>query len=327
MAYYYAPQYQQWTSQETAVYSQHQCPQRQHTQYQYSQWQESYHQQAPSNVLRPNMAPSQPTIPVSSYSTLTGAVDYSNVTSNNSREKGIASIRKSRTNATPYIVPQHDTSHSQDLTRRNSQSQALASASRSARPCPIQDYKQGNKVTVDSPAVQPPSGPTNHVWVPQPDYFDERDKMWRYGPRFPPIVFQTAGFPEIGVRVGKIAHSQNPPPIEGPKDEIFAASGNREIQVWILWPGYSSEPLRKRIKTQGGKITRELFLTVLAHDVLDYTYSIYKKKIPIEPGYEKWTIGSKAEENTIVGGELFITRLVHRGGSNWQIELWAPKRF
>ncbi|KAG6884484.1 hypothetical protein C0992_006245, partial [Termitomyces sp. T32_za158] len=96
------------------------------------------------------------------------------------------------------------------------------------------DYKQAQKVSVETPAIPPPSGPTNHILVPQPDFFDERDKMWRYGPRYSPITFQTTGFPEIGVRVGKIAHSTHPPPIEGAKDEVFAVSGNREVQIRIL---------------------------------------------------------------------------------------------
>ncbi|KAG6862524.1 hypothetical protein C0995_000072 [Termitomyces sp. Mi166 len=284
MAYFYTSQAQQRTPQETIAYPQPQSPQHQYTQQDYPQQQQSYYD-IPSNILRPNMG--------------------------------------SRNSAAPYPVPQHDTSYSQDRARRNSQTQALASASRSARQCPIEDYKQAQRVLGNGPVVPPPSGPTNHVLVPQPEYFDERDKKWRYGPRYPPITFQTAGFPEIGVRVSKIAHSHQPPPIEGANDEIFAISGDREVQ----WPGYSSEPLKKRIKTQGGKIIRQLFLTILAHDILDFTYDIHRKRIPIEPGYEKWMIGSKAEVNTIVGGELFITRVVHRGGSNWQVELWAPKRF
>ncbi|KAG6910824.1 hypothetical protein DXG01_007139 [Tephrocybe rancida] len=315
MAYVYTPQNQQWTPQEVAAYNQHQQMQQQYN-----------HYAAPLNVLRPNMAVAhQPSLPVSPYSSLTGAVDYSQVTSSAARKKSAGSIYKNRTNANPYpAAPQYceDTSRSQGRSRSNSQTQALASAGRSARQT---DLIQAQRMPVHVP-IPPPSGPTNHVLVPQPEYFDERDKKWRYGPRYKPINFQTANIPELGVRVGKVAHSQYPPAIEGADEEIFQEAGDREIQLWILWPGYSSEPLKKRVKTQAGRLTRELLLTLLAHAVLDYAYDIHRKKIPIERGYEKWAIGSKADENVLVGGELFITRLVHRGGANWQVEIWAPRR-
>ncbi|KAG5646957.1 hypothetical protein DXG03_001680 [Asterophora parasitica] len=178
-----------------------------------------------------------------------------------------------------------------------------------------------------------PTGPTNHVMVPQVEYQDdERDRRGvRYTAdlsfRHDTITFQTANIPELGVRVGKISHSHYPPPIQGADDEVFAKAGDREVRLWIQWPGYSAHPLQKRIKTQGGKLTRQLLLTQIANMVLDFAYDIHRKKIPVERGYSEWAIGDKKKIDGIIGGELFITRLVHCGGSNWQPEIWAPRHW
>ncbi|KAG6845465.1 hypothetical protein H0H87_008825 [Tephrocybe sp. NHM501043] len=273
------------------------------------------------------MATDHQTLPVSPYSSLTGALEYPSTTISSSRKKSTGSVHKSRTSTTPYIVPSqyhNDDPQHKKRSRSSSQTQALASTSRSARQCPSQDFYQAQKLTGHA-VVPPPSGPTNHVILPQEEYFEERDKMWRYGPRSQPITFQSRNIPELGVRIGKTAHCQVVD-IEGANDLVFADSSYREIQVWVLWPGYSSHPLRRRIKTQGGGIARHILLTVISHTILDFTFGIYNKKIPVERGHEKWMIGSKADGNTIVGGELFITRLVHRGGSNWQVEIWTPAR-
>jgi len=83
--------------------------------------------------------------------------------------------------------------------------------------------------------------------------------------------------------------------------------------------------MQKRMKRQGGKITRELALRLIANLILECMYELYKRKVPGERGCMGWTIGPRADNQGFVGEELFITRLVHRGGSNWQPDIWAPR--
>ncbi|KAF5381964.1 hypothetical protein D9615_004415 [Tricholomella constricta] len=281
----------------------------------------------PANILRPNIiVPHQPVLPISSYSTLTGALDFSNVTSSPSKNR-THSTYKNRSSTNAYSASQHDPTRSQGRTRSNSQTSGPPSSSRSVRGVHRQCYPE--EIRVPQPRRVPgqfPTGPTNHILVPQLEHYDDDRRKWCSDPAFrhESIIFQSENIPEPGVRVGKISHSAYPPPILGADDTVFAAAGDREVKLWILWPGYNAEPLQKRIKTQGGRITRQLLLTLVANLVLDFAYEINRKKIPVERGYTEWAIGDK--NHGIVGGELFITRLVHRGGSNWQPELWAPRR-
>lgn len=82
-----------------------------------------------------------------------------------------------------------------------------------------------------------PTGPTNHVQVPQRDFKEEyipkRPSYTDQDFRHPPITFQTVGMPELGVRVGKIMEKYTPSIIGG-DDPVFAEAGDREIKFWIL---------------------------------------------------------------------------------------------
>ncbi|KAF8071874.1 hypothetical protein FPV67DRAFT_902999 [Lyophyllum atratum] len=291
---------------------------------QYNQYAPPY-ATVPSNILRPNAIHHQQAIPVSSYSTLSGALDFSSVTSSASRERS-HSISKSRSRTTAYPSP-YDSPHSQG--RAPTHSHSVESPSRRMRGVHDQPYPQESTSQLQPLRVRRSlaTGPTNHVLVPQLEYRDEEQKQWcsDIHIRLEPITFQVANFPEPGVQIGKIANSAYSPAIIGANDAVFAAAGDREIKLWILWPGCSGTPMQKRMKTKGGKITRELTLMLVANLILECMYEIYRKKVPVEQA--DWTIGATTDKKPgFVGDRLFITRLLHRGGSNWQPELWAPRR-
>jgi hypothetical protein len=99
------------------------------------------------------------------------------------------------------------------------------------------------------------------------------------------------------------------------------------------------------MKTHGGTITRDTLLIVIANMVMSFVEKakvtiIFSKTqvilthilgaqnsgMQVRRGYESWTIGNHPSgQPGIMGPELFITRLIHRGGANWQPELWAPR--
>ena len=80
-----------------------------------------------------------------------------------------------------------------------------------------------------------PTGPTNHVLVPQREFKEEYMTPLYTDPhfRYPPVTFQTVGNPEIGVKVENIAETHEPS-IVGANDAVFASYGDREVRVWIL---------------------------------------------------------------------------------------------
>lgn len=80
-----------------------------------------------------------------------------------------------------------------------------------------------------------PSGPTNHVLVPQQEFREPESKRPYTDPYFrhPPITFQTANIPELGVRVGKITEKYSPSVVGG-QDTVMAAVHEKEIRFWIL---------------------------------------------------------------------------------------------
>lgn len=166
--------------------------------------------------------------------------------------------------------------------------------------------------------------PTNHLLVPQVPFSEERATPKSYPDmKHSPIIFQLVDFPEVGVRISKIIGNDTPR-IAGGGDKVLDI-GDREIKIWLLWPGYD-EPLQKRIKTQSGAITRDTLLLVIAKMILNFAEKIQSSELPVKPGYESWTIGTRPDGCAgLMGPELFITRLIHLGGANWQPELWAPR--
>lgn len=280
--------------------------------------------------------PHRSAVPLSSYSSLSGALDPP-PTKTRLRSYSSHNVRTSTNAEYPYPVSRHDpyNSSTRARARTGSNSQTPLAERNGAL---SRDSGCGGHYCHDE-LIQPvcvmkpprwPTGPTNHVPVPQrefrEEYIPKRPSYKDAHIRYPPITFQTFGIPELGVRVGKVAE-RYAPSIVGGNDPVFAAAGDREVKFWILWPGYSSEPLQKRIKTRDGTVTRDTVLMIIANALTEYTCKIQRKGTPVEPGYEDWTIGPRTDgKQGIVGTSLFITRLHHRGGSAWQPEIWAPRR-
>ena len=75
--------------------------------------------------------------------------------------------------------------------------------------------------------------PTNHVLVPQMSFSEELATPKSYPDmKYPPIVFQLADFPEVGVRISKVV-AREAPRIAGGDDKVLSM-GDREIKIWLL---------------------------------------------------------------------------------------------
>ncbi|TFK40161.1 hypothetical protein BDQ12DRAFT_711578 [Crucibulum laeve] len=167
--------------------------------------------------------------------------------------------------------------------------------------------------------------PTNHILLPQRIPTIKFASRSYEEPRYPPITFQALHFPEAGMRLGKVI-DRCMPAIEGGDDTVLEKAVDREITIKLMWPGYSTVPFQKRIKTLNGKVTRETILMVLAKAIIQYVRKILVEHIPVEAGFEKWAIGIQPNgRRGIIGPEVFVTRLIHCGGSYWRPELWIPK--
>ncbi|KAK7050867.1 hypothetical protein VNI00_004979 [Paramarasmius palmivorus] len=218
--------------------------------------------------------------------------------------------RSSINSGNPYPYPASGRRASQD-----------ASSSRSTRK---------PSVTSDSSCVLRnatggPLGPSNHIALPQDPYYDETF-MANYmggGPRRPAISFQVKGFPELGARMSAVLGPTDPP-LVGNDDKIFSTDGYKEIKLRLLWPGYSRLPFERRIKTRDSQLTRSHALLVIAKSIMDFIKHIQTNRIPVERGFEAYQIQIDPHKPGFTGNELFITGLLHRGGANWQPEIWCP---
>lgn len=75
--------------------------------------------------------------------------------------------------------------------------------------------------------------PTNHLLVPQMSFSEELATPKSYPDlKYPPIVFQLADFPEVGIRISKIIENDTPR-IAGGNDKVLDM-GDREIKIWLL---------------------------------------------------------------------------------------------
>ncbi|KAF8150658.1 hypothetical protein B0H34DRAFT_678451 [Crassisporium funariophilum] len=169
---------------------------------------------------------------------------------------------------------------------------------------------------------RPTHGPSNHILIPQgliPEPASSKDYYFRY----PDINFRLANFPEFGVRVDAITRP-HVPAIEGADDPVLKDVAERELKIQVVWPGYSTLPFEKRIKTVKGSLSRHAVLVKLAHIMLDFSIHIKQSKARVERGQESWAVSGGSGPG-ISCADVFITKLIHCGGSHWQMELWAPK--
>ncbi|KAJ6513086.1 hypothetical protein C8R45DRAFT_1088167 [Mycena sanguinolenta] len=161
-----------------------------------------------------------------------------------------------------------------------------------------------------------PDGPADHIRVPQeacqePLGYQRNDQR-----RLQPIMFKNKRSATPGMRIGEV-DGEYCPILEGASDMVFESS-YREAKVRILWPGYP--PFEKRIRTQDTH--RSMLLMMVAAAVEQSMKGHAGKMVPPKRGFEAWAIG----KNGLRPDDVLITGLEHRGGANFQVEIYVPKR-
>ncbi|KAJ2922279.1 hypothetical protein H1R20_g14817, partial [Candolleomyces eurysporus] len=157
-------------------------------------------------------------------------------------------------------------------------------------------------------------GPTNHIRVPQ--VLHDNGNI-DYSSLHRPIRFYRDGFPEPGLKLEDIDRLQ-PALLSNHADRVLSSVAENAINIWIKWPGYPAR--KKRVSTQSGNITREALLSSLCKVVLEWTVEIFREH-PVNHALPEFAIVGRIRPRTMI----FITELVHRGASNWQVELWVPR--
>ncbi|KAJ7104013.1 hypothetical protein B0H15DRAFT_808092 [Mycena belliarum] len=166
-----------------------------------------------------------------------------------------------------------------------------------------------------------PDGPADHLRVPQEAYEEPVTELgYQYidHHRLRPVVFKRAGAAAPGIHLADV-DGEVCPALEGAADRMFASGGfpYREFKIRVLWPGYP--PFERRCKTQDGR--RSLLLVMAAGAVIQSMDAVAGKLAP-KRGFEAWTLGRQG----IRTEDLLITGIEHRGGANWQVEIYVPKR-
>ncbi|KAG0698508.1 hypothetical protein DFH29DRAFT_90613 [Suillus ampliporus] len=161
--------------------------------------------------------------------------------------------------------------------------------------------------------------------LPQTTCIDKcvQPSSWsRIGSQHPPIKFNRKGGGEP-FRVDELTDLSDKPKVEGRHDQVFKNIGERYIKVVMTWPGYSQFPVERRICTENGTLTRDRLLIILATHIEEFMHHVHRKEIPVERGYEKYELIWRPRGLTNVWRDCFITSLVHRSGSTWQVELYV----
>ncbi|KAJ2925514.1 hypothetical protein H1R20_g11580, partial [Candolleomyces eurysporus] len=125
-------------------------------------------------------------------------------------------------------------------------------------------------------------------------------------------------FPEPGLKISNMMRKLTPgSQVSGQDDQVMEALSENTINVFINWPGYRSA--QKRISTRSGTITRRDLALSLCKVVLEWA----RDSEPIDvPQNGPWSVGDGQGINP---HNIFITELVHCGGSRWQVEMWVSK--
>lgn len=124
-------------------------------------------------------------------------------------------------------------------------------------------------------------------------------------------------------RVDELIELDDKPAVEGGHDQVFSGIGERFIKVLITWPGYSQFPVERRICTENGTLKRERLLKLLAKHIEELVHDIHRKSITVEKGYERYELAWKPRGLPSIWRDCLITSLVHKSGSNWQVELYV----
>ncbi|KAJ7650081.1 hypothetical protein FB45DRAFT_1076110 [Roridomyces roridus] len=256
---------------------------------------QSMYTNSPSPLARRNSAVDNHHPRISDYSSLAGALDSagpSRVRSNSIQKHGVAS---------PYKRPPHSE--------------------------PESSRSRGTKTRRGSKHIGPtlPDGPADHIRLPQEPYVEpipESGYQRIDHHRLQPIMFKSKRSAMPGIRLREV-DGESCPSLEGADDRVFEGAGYREIKIRILWPGYM--PFEKRFKPADSRRSMVLFMT--ASIVTQYMTAINNKCIAAKRGYEEWSVGRRPNgAEGLRPEDVLITGIEHRGGANFQVEIWIPKR-
>ncbi|KAJ6623949.1 hypothetical protein B0H10DRAFT_2431035 [Mycena sp. CBHHK59/15] len=264
----------------------------------------------PSPLARRNSVvdhPPRTRPPISDYSTLSGALNAVPLGPTRCRANSIH-----KHSMPPYASParprRHSVVHDQE-------------------PEPTRSHSSKNRRGSEQLGLCLPDGPPDHVRVPQ-EVFQEPVPPLGYKRidmhRVPSIAFKSHNTCTPGIRLSHV-RGEYFPGLEGSSDRVFENTyGYREIKIRVMWPGYP--PNEKRFKTQEGAVTRNFVLMLVASSVKAYISEIKRKKMVATRGFEEWSIGKRPNgRDGIQGDEIVINGIEHRGGANFQPQLWVPK--
>ncbi|KAE9386526.1 hypothetical protein BT96DRAFT_1005996 [Gymnopus androsaceus JB14] len=174
-----------------------------------------------------------------------------------------------------------------------------------------------------APARRRREVPLNYLRVPQSIFFDEAD-MNRGMSHLKPITFRMKNCSEFGVRLSDCNVDRLRLPELDDQDAVLFGNDEvyREIRVKIAWPGYYDHPFTKRVNIRKGSMTRISMLFNVVAVIEEFIKKIHHDPECIcERGMEFWKLTGR-ERLTI--DDFILTGLIHRGGPNWQPEIWCP---
>ncbi|KAH6913174.1 hypothetical protein BKA70DRAFT_715092 [Coprinopsis sp. MPI-PUGE-AT-0042] len=268
-----------------------------------------------------------------SVSSLMGALAISptsprveNSTRRSSRSGSVSGHTVIKSEFPPAINLRH-TSHSPRLSSAASPALTTASLPNSRREpgvslnlCRACSLRSGASLNSDikhaSAAYSNSRGPHNHVVVPQGIH----DARAGHGVH-PPVEFQIHGYHELGVQVKK-ALDKRMPITHGGGDQVFKRVSEKKLNLHIMWPGYP--PTIKRLDTKSGQITRQEVLQAVAQSLKEWGHDVKKQGLKPSRGCrscDAFAVGTK-----VAVEDAFITEMVHRGSSHWQVEVWTQNQ-
>ncbi|RXW21762.1 hypothetical protein EST38_g4086 [Candolleomyces aberdarensis] len=155
-----------------------------------------------------------------------------------------------------------------------------------------------------TPAGYPPASDQRQVQKPEKNI------------KPPKITFQKKGFPEPGVTYDELlVMAGSVPRLEGNDDKVFQSAVGNSINVMINWPGYKIGLKQIKPRYPLSQITREELLRQVARLLRSWLMVVKRESESTDPFF-----AIRSEEDF---RGVFITSLVHLGGSDWQVHLWA----
>ncbi|KAE9385634.1 hypothetical protein BT96DRAFT_572595 [Gymnopus androsaceus JB14] len=185
------------------------------------------------------------------------------------------------------------------------------------------DSKFSHHIEDPYPIIKDGRGPAYYLRVPQSIFFDEAD-MNRGMSHLKPITFRMKNCSEFGVRLSDCNVDHLRLPELDDQDAVLFGNDEvyREIRVKIAWPGYYDHPFTKRVNIRKGSMTRISMLFNVVAVIEEFIKKIHHDPECIcDRGMEFWKLTGR-ERLTI--DDFILTGLIHRGGPNWQPEIWCP---